>query len=179
MNPEQRFEENKRLVYYVFMRRFSSSSKNNQCKEDLIQEGMFALWRACLNFKEEYNFTFSTYAVLSIYNGMLSYTTRKMNKQPVAIPIESIIAEDKEGNEMSLMDTLSVPDEYSKKDTLDVISKTLEDFPDYYKPLIEKVIQGYTQNEIGALLNIPQSRVSRSLKKFKEEFQKHMEDVLQ
>lgn len=179
MNPEQRFEENKQLVYYVFMRRFSSNSKNNLYKEDLIQEGMFALWRSCLNFKEEYNFAFTTYAVLSVYHAMLSYITRKMNKQPYTIPIESVVAEDKDGNELSLSATLSVPDEYSEKDTLDVISKTLEDFPDCYKPIIEKVMQGYTQNEIGDMLNISQVKVSRSLKKFKEKFQKHMEDVLQ
>lgn len=102
-----------------------------------------------------------------------------MNKQPYTIPIESVVAEDKDGNELSLSATLSVPDEYSEKDTLDVISKTLEDFPDYYKPIIEKVMQGYTQNEIGNMLNISQVKVSRSLKKFKDKFQKHMEDVLQ
>lgn len=179
MNPEQRFNKNKNLVYYVFQRRFSSNSKNNRCKEDLIQEGMLALWKACLSFDEKRNINFSTYAVLLIYHEMLSFITRKLNKQPCVIPIESVVAEDKDGNELCLLDTLISPDEYSEKDTIDVINSTLENFPEYYKDLIEKTIAGYSQTEIGNTLGMSQVQVSRKLKKFKKIFKKHMEDISQ
>ena len=179
MSPEQRFNENKNLVYYVFHRKFSSNSKNNQYKEDLIQEGMFALWKACLNFDEKRNINFSTYAVLLIYHAMLSFITRKLNKQPCVIPIESVVAEDKDGNELFLLDTLISTDEYSAKDTIDVINKTLDNFPGYYKDLVEKVIAGYNQTEIGNTLGMSQVQISRKLKKFKENLKKHMEDISQ
>lgn len=172
---EQQFEKNKNLVYYVYYHRFSSNSKNNLYKEDIIQEGMLALWKACLNFNEKRNANFSTYAVLVIYHSMLSFVTRKLNKHYNTVSIESVVAEDKDGNELCLCDTLISPDAYSEKDMIAVINKILESFPTCYKDIVEKIIKGYTQNEIGNILNMSQAQVSRKLKKFKEKF---MEDIL-
>lgn len=68
MKPIERFESNKGLVIFCVNRLKNIYSTDRMLLEDddVIQMGFIGLWKACVNFKEEYNLKFSTYAVPSI-----------------------------------------------------------------------------------------------------------------
>lgn len=65
MTPQERFEANKPLVYSAIKKRFIQY----QFDEDIMQEGMLGLWKACLTFKQGYG-AFSTYAYPCILNAI-------------------------------------------------------------------------------------------------------------
>lgn len=59
------FRDNMPLAYSVF--KSAPAPRDNALdREDLLQEAYFGLWEACLKFKEELGFKFSTFAVPTI-----------------------------------------------------------------------------------------------------------------
>lgn len=64
MDPLVRFEENKKLVYYIINRYYPAYLHN----EDIEQTCLLALWKACSNYNESSNYKFSTYASRVILN---------------------------------------------------------------------------------------------------------------
>lgn len=61
------FDSNVNLVYAVFNKSFYMY---RDYEEDLIQEGLMGLWKACRTFDASLGFEFSTYAVKVIRNEM-------------------------------------------------------------------------------------------------------------
>lgn len=74
MTPEERFEQEKRLVYYVTkrMKNVYSSDRTLIELDDMIQIGMIGLWKACEKFDEKRELKFSTYAVPKIKGEILT-----------------------------------------------------------------------------------------------------------
>lgn len=68
MDDIQRYKENEKLVYYVFKKSFPNLSTD----EDMIQEAKIGLWKACITFREEMGYNFSSYACKVIFNTILS-----------------------------------------------------------------------------------------------------------
>ena len=75
-----RFEENTGLVYSTFNREFASF---RYIEEDLIQEGLLGLWKACRTYKESSGVKFSTYAVVCIRNNMNMYVNKELRHKDV------------------------------------------------------------------------------------------------
>lgn len=67
MIKEERFENNQKLVYFVFNQYYK---RLKMYKDDLLQCGMVGLWKACLNFDENLNYKFSNFAIKCIKNEM-------------------------------------------------------------------------------------------------------------
>ena len=61
------FESNIGLVYKVYNDRFN---EYRWLEEDLIQEGMIGLWKACQVFDKNRGVPFSSYACICIRNAM-------------------------------------------------------------------------------------------------------------
>ena len=92
MDKNDLFDSNKKLVYYVYNKYFDEVQSNKLIKEDLIQEGFLALWRACSTYAEGRS-AFCTYATRAIYNSMLVYAKRKhFNKVCKNISIDAILS---------------------------------------------------------------------------------------
>lgn len=70
MSPDELFESNKKLVFFVVSRMLNNSSNINDVgvidREDMEQMGMIGLWKASKNFDSSTGFKFSTYAVPAI-----------------------------------------------------------------------------------------------------------------
>lgn len=69
MSPEELFNENQNLVYEIYNRKFATYTPE---KEELIQEGLLALWVAATSYKPEIA-KFSTYAFMKVECAMLKY----------------------------------------------------------------------------------------------------------
>lgn len=68
---EQLFNDNIKLVYYVVHKRFNRHDQN--LKDDLVQEGLLALYNASKNFDVNRNIKFSTLAYKYIHTACRNY----------------------------------------------------------------------------------------------------------
>lgn len=70
MSPDELFESNKKLVFFVVNRMISNNSNNNEVsiidRDDMEQMGMIGLWKASEKFDQSLGYTFSTYAIPAI-----------------------------------------------------------------------------------------------------------------
>ena len=159
MTPEERFEQNTKLVPFVFRKYFIS---NQNHKEDLISEGYLCLWKSCCNYDESIG-SFCTYACSQIFFGMRNYLNRQIYPYN-DISLDDIQVEDKEGNGICLYDMLCVYDENPTKDLVDAC---MQQMMPRDKSIIVYLLYGLTQQEIATLMKISQTTVSRCLSKFK------------
>lgn len=175
MIPEELFDNNKRLVYHTYSRHFNSA-KNLPYKEDILQEGLFRLWKACKLYNPEKNIQFSTFAVTLIYNGMLEFVSRKLEKHTNNISLEEIITVNKDGKPCSLQNKLTIKDDYNDIELRIILRDCFEKLSKEDQKIVLLFWQGYTQREIAVRVGLTQVSVSRRLKKFINKVRKELED---
>lgn len=174
-------ERNMRLVAHI-VKKYQNIDEEMQ---DLISIGTIGLIKAIDSFDMEKG-RLATYACRCIDNELLMMLRAK-KKTAREVSLYEPIGTDKEGNEISLLDVIESRDldVVEKLDTMEKIKKLRI----YMKQLLtdrERRILGLrygiftgkemTQNEIGNMLHISRSYVSRiekkALMKLKEEFEK-------
>lgn len=157
------FEKNINLVYFT-VNKYYSDLKDD---DDLIQEGMIGLYRACKTWDPSKS-TFSTYAVAVILNA-LRYELRKRNKQYNTICSIDDIIEDGD-NCYSLHDLL-----FDTRNTIDsiefkiVFQQIFNSLSKKEKTIISLLMQGDKQFEVAEKLGYTRSNVSRVQTKFLRE----------
>ena len=165
MTPEQRFEENMPLVGFVMQKHFKSQLGTPN-HDDLMQEGFIALWRACQTFDETLGCQLSTYAVKAILYAMAGYLKRESRVQERVISMDTVIAEDGEGSEVCLIDTLFVlPEDKSIENLIEFcigLLKTVD------QKIIRVLLDHHTQDETAKICNTSQTTVSRCLKRLRK-----------
>lgn len=76
LSPEEMFEKNTGLVGKVvngmLARVYATQDSHGFNEEDIKQLGYMGLWKACLGFKHEMGFKFSTYAVPKIFGEIVN-----------------------------------------------------------------------------------------------------------
>lgn len=175
-------EHNLRLVAHI-VKKFDNTGED---MEDLISIGTIGLIKGVESFKQGRGTKLATYAARCIENEILMYlrTLKKVNKD---VSLHDPIGQDKEGNEISLIDILKAENE----DIIDYIQLNLEieKMQKYFSVLdkreTEVIIYRYglndhkemTQREIAKRLNISRSYVSRIekralMKVFREYYRK-------
>lgn len=159
-------EHNLRLVAHI-VKKFENTGED---QEDLISIGTIGLIKAIESFSEDKGTKLATYAARCIENEILMHL-RTLKKTKKDVSLHDPIGQDKEGNEISLIDVL-------KTDTEDVIdtiqlNMELDKVKKYIDVLDERereVIIGRfglgmnkekTQREIAKELGISRSYVSR------------------
>lgn len=73
MTPEERFQENQKLVHFILQKKFPLVAFD----EDVIQEANMGLWKACIGFDEAKGYSFSTFAGTIITMRSLNYTAQE------------------------------------------------------------------------------------------------------
>lgn len=137
------FESNTKLVYYVYNRKFK---KHRHLKDDLIQNGLIGLWKACKNFDETKNTSFGCYACKCIANEMIMlFRSEKKD-----------LIEDED------FDFSSVEDNAGDINLMIDIKREIDGLNN--KKIFELWLKGYTQKEIGNIVGKSQSRVCRNIK---------------
>ncbi|MDR0861168.1 MAG: RNA polymerase sporulation sigma factor SigK [Oscillospiraceae bacterium] len=175
-------ERNLRLVAHI-MKKYYTKVED---QDDLIQIGTVGLIKGISTFKPDKNARLATYASRCIQNEILMYF-RTQKKMAGDVSLSDSIDTDTDGNSLSLMDIVSVPD-----DMLDNISarETRERLARYIAegltPREAEIIamryglggrRAGTQREIAKECGISRSYVSRIEKKALEKLKKCFEDA--
>lgn len=191
MNPDQLFQDNQKLVgfcYNKYIRYLNISDA-----EDIIQQGMLALWKASLQYDDSKGIEFSTYAIHYIRGYMQRYVRDKCNV--IRIPSTAFASNNRElinllSNVESLDKTIS-----GTSDSIILLDK-LESNPDDYKRLTMDIIDTFlstirnrrdreimrvyyyatangdkvTQKQISTKFQVCRSTVTRIIDKYNSEF---------
>lgn len=155
-------------------------------QDELVSVGTLGLIKAINSFEEGKGTQLATYASRCIENEILM-ALRGYKKQQGNISLYENIGRDKDGNDMMLIDMLSIDEEtvYGQLEN-EMLKKSLLTIIDKYLNERERVIVKYrfglqdgtllTQQEVSDILGISRSYVSRieksSLKKLKEAISK-------
>lgn len=168
------FESNTGLVYAVFNETYQECRR---FEDDLIQEGMIALWRACQDYKDGGTAAFSTFATIYIRNAMGMFM-RTENRHTVHVtsienPVCPDVPEVTYINTTPVEEPVSLPDTISTNEVLDFI----QDKPQYRIVMMKMV--GYTQSEIAQELGVTPCSISEQLRGLYQEIREHFEETPQ
>lgn len=176
---EKLIKHNLRLVAHV-VKKYQGSYDT----DDLISVGTIGLVKAINTFDQAKGVQLATYTARCIENEILMLL-RANKKYKADVSISEVIGTDKDGNELSLMDLLSVDEEsvlsqveqsVFREKLLKIVWQQLTD-REYTVILLRYGLKGNAplcQREVAALLRISRSYISRIEKKAIEKLRKYM-----
>ena len=155
-------EEYTKLVYFIYNRHFRNYS---HLKDDLVSEGFLALCRAEKYFDETKETKKSNYLGKVIYMAMLKFIKKEQkhfNNISLDTPINS-------GENISLGDTIPYDEDlFEVCSNRQILSKLIENEKDIKtKQIVSLYLEGYTQKEIGEIVGMNQSHVSKCMINFR------------
>lgn len=151
------FESNIMLVYKVFNNVYKYCQ---EAKDDLIQEGMMGLWKACQTFDGQRGIAFSTYAMVCIRNQMGGYMRKENKYRSKVQSLDKLVDGTKsEDTELDFLvedeDTLEA--RVRLQDAIEIISR------EGCREVIEMKLSGMSQKEIAKELNVSEATVSERM----------------
>ena len=162
----QLIQHNLRLVAHIVKKYYATGAE----QEDLISIGTIGLIKAVSTFKCDKKIRLATYASRCIENEILMFF-RNIKKSSQDIPFSEPIDTDKDGNPLTLIDTIAdkqdVAEEIDLKLKLERLQKIMPATLDKREKQIITMRYGLsgtkelTQNEIAKKLKISRSYVSR------------------
>jgi len=176
---EKLIRHNLRLVAHV-VKKYQGAYDN----DDLISVGTIGLVKAINTFDSSKGTQLATYTARCIENEILMLL-RANKKYKADVSVSEVIGTDKEGNELSLMDVLSVDEEsvlsqveqsVFREKLLKVVKDCLND-REYTIILLRYGLKGNAplcQREVAALLKISRSYISRIEKRAIEKLRKYI-----
>lgn len=174
-------EHNLRLVAHIVKKYYSG----NNDYDDLISVGIVGLIKAINTFDFNKAKRLSSYAATCVQNEILMLF-RNSRKSQQEISLNESVDTDKDGNNLVLMDVISVNDDIVDKLDIKLKSEKLNQYIDEVLDKREKTVitlrygiygvEEKTQREIADMLNISRSYVSRietkALRKLRKRFEK-------
>lgn len=163
-------EHNLRLVSHIIRKYYSSYPS----PDDLLSIGSLGLIKAVDTFRYEVGARFATYGAKCVQNEILMFF-RSQKKMGCEVSIHETIDTDRDGNPLTYLDIISVPDTITETVDLSVHLEKIRGLIDRVLDEREREIivlryglYGYvprTQREVAAYLKISRSYVSRIEKK--------------
>lgn len=174
-------EHNLRLVAHITKKYYGSCSDT----DDLVSIGTIGLIKAINTFDSEKNIRLSSYASRCIENEILMFF-RNGKKTQQDVSLNEAIDSDKDGNQLTLMDIISVEDNIVDNLDIKIKSEKLREYINEVLSPREKTVinlrygldgsDPLTQREIAKKLNISRSYVSRIEKKALSQLKKRFSD---
>ena len=161
MTAEELYLANERLAYWVLAKYYS----RRQTDEDLQQVARLGLWKACVNFKEDSGFTFSSYASRVMLNELSNYfrdASRTCRDNYSDMSLSTIVSDDGMTLEMALPGDMDV-----QFMDLNGFWKSLT-FKE--KKIVKMLMNGLTNQEIGKIMGVSNQRISEIRLKAKQKF---------
>ena len=178
---EKLIRHNMRLVAHI-VKKYYTLSKNH---DDLISIGTIGLIKAIDSFKPETGTRFATYAGKCLQNEILMYF-RGQKKLQNEVSINEVLDTDKEGNPLTYIDIISVPDTIAedinrKLQIENAFAAVKKELSDREKKIIvlRYGLNGRTpktQREVSEMLGISRSYVSRIEKAALSKIRKKMKE---
>ena len=173
-------EHNLRLVAHIIKKYYALQSDH----DDLVSIGTIGLIKAINTFDINKNIRLSSYASRCIENEILMHF-RGMKKSSQDLSLNETIDTDKDGNPLTLMDVLSVEEDYAGELDIKVKSSKLYNYINSELSKREKEIiilryglngkEPLTQREVAKLMGISRSYISRIEKRALELLRKKYE----
>lgn len=178
-------EENYSLVFYV-VKMFQNSGVSY---DELVSIAMVGYAKALNAFDTERNVKFSTYAINCIKNEILFFLRKERNHMKNSFSMNTVLSTDKNGNSLSMEETVSNLDNDEKtleqdvllSDEIGILQKSLEFLSDKEKYIItyrygldRGIIK--TQREIADTIGMSQANVSKIEKNILEKIKKILKD---
>lgn len=173
-------EHNLRLVAHIIKKYYALQSDH----DDLVSIGTIGLIKAINTFDINKNIRLSSYASRCIENEILMHF-RGMKKSSQDLSLNETIDTDKDGNPLTLMDVLSVEENYAEELDIKVKSSKLYNYINSELSKREKEIiilryglngkEPLTQREVAKLMGISRSYISRIEKRALELLRKKYE----
>ena len=177
---DELIEHNLRLVVHI-IKKYYSLDKD---QDDLISIGTIGLIKAANSFNYEKGTKFATYAARCIDNEILMHF-RHLKKSKQEISLSTPVDQDKDGNELTLMDIMADKNELSDEIDCCMKKEQLSSIIEKYLTDREKEIiymrygignnGDLTQKEVAKRLSISRSYVSRIEKKALEKLKEHID----
>jgi RNA polymerase sigma factor (sigma-70 family) len=182
---EQLFEDNINMAYKV-AHKFIAKSGLTGVAEDIRQESLIGLWKACNTFDESLGYKFSTHAYSCSWGQIMKSSTHLTTRRErrvmkhndlkiVKVSTEQIVPT--EGKKLTLGELLESDDAYTME--TDVINnidfenfKVSKDVDDRDRLIIDMMIDDRTQLQISDVLGIQQGHVSRIIYRLRIKYKK-------
>lgn len=161
MTPEELYLANEKLVYWVLAKYYS----RYQMDEDWQQVARLGLWKACVGFKEDSGFTFSSYSIRVMRNELNNYfrdAHRILRDNSSDMSLSTIISDDGMTLEMALPGDTDVQ-------FMD-LNGFWESLTSREKKVVGMLTDGLTKREISKSIGISDQRVSQICLKAKQKF---------
>ena len=161
MTPEELYLANERLAHWVLAKYYS----RYQMDEDWQQVARLGLWKACLGFKEDSGFTFSSYASRAMLNELNNYFRdgrRLLRDNYSDISLSTIVGE----NGMTLETALPGDEDVRFID----LKGFWESLTSRERKIVSMLTDGLTNREIGKRMGVSNQRVSEIRLKAKQKF---------
>lgn len=170
ININETIKENMGLVYKVINEQYYDK-KYEFTKEDMVQTGLLALYKAIQTFDENKNIKFSTFAMTVIKNDLLKFATRDYEKYSGVIndtetSLNSTVSND---DDMSMEDRLGVEEDFSELEGSELLSYIRERKSEKVVKMVMMLSEGYTYEEVGKKLGCSKQYVNSTMKKLAEE----------
>lgn len=146
----QLFDDNVKLVYYIVSRKYSTY--NFDIREDLVQEGLLALYKASQHFDDSRNTKFVTLAYKYIHTACRNYLTK--NRKNTCVRTK---------------DDLSYIEDTSETCSLDDFKILLDD---KHFRVLEMRTQGYTDADIAKKIKYSKEYIRQMRKNIGEKCKK-------
>ncbi len=152
------FDENVGLVYYVF-NKFYQNYRN--IEDDLIQEGLMGLWKACQTFDSLRGTEFSTYATVVIKYAMCMYV-RKIDRRPKEYSLDRLVDKDESG--MTFLNLVPHEEQEDPRDVyiIEVLMKVAKE--NNCEEIVKMKLEGIKQVDIAKELGLHQSTISEKMR---------------
>lgn len=170
---EKLLTDNKKLVNIVVRKYFLVGGD----VDDLVQEGMIALYNAILSFDESKNSSFNAYALTVIERHIISTIKQFNNKKNMplneAININNQGSINKDNDEDKILFTLvsSKPNpenELVDNDSYNELLKIIEDtLSEYENKVLKLYLLGYNYQDIAVKLNVAPKSIDNALNRIK------------
>lgn len=171
MTNEEIFNNNVNIAYKIANRYMTNYYEE---KEDIQQIALMELWRCIKDWDHVHALT--TYAYSCIPNKINIYL-RHVRKQEKNISINTIIHCDIDSNDQTILDLIEDPD--------DCIFRLLDDIDadgvlnniyltEKEKEVINLRMEGFSQAQIGEIMNLSQAQISRIQIKIKNKIKKYI-----
>ncbi len=163
-------EHNLRLVAHIIKKYYATQSDH----DDLVSIGTIGLIKAINTYDKDKNIKLSSYASRCIENEILMHF-RNNRKTSQNVSLNEAIDTDKDGNPLTLIDVLSVEEDFTDNVDIKIKSSKLYQYIESELDDREKQVitlryglngkEPLTQREIAQLLGISRSYISRIEKK--------------
>ena len=170
ININETIKENMGLVYKVINEQYYDK-KYEFTKEDMVQTGLLALYRAIQTFDENKNIKFSTFAMTVIKNDLLKFATRDYEKYSGVINDTETSLNSTVGNDddMSMEDRLGIEEDFSGLEETELLNYIKERKSEKVVKMVELLAEGYTYQEVGDKLGCSKQYVNSTMKKLADE----------